>query len=69
MGTSDNKVLIPADMYERILKKIEGTEFTSVSDYVLYVLKEVLGEEPPSHTYSKEDEEKIESRLRSLGYV
>lgn len=35
-------VSIPRPLYEKIKKRIEGTGFTSVSDYVVYVLREVL---------------------------
>jgi len=62
-------VRIPKDLLEKIAGKIKGTEFESVESYVLYVLREVLTDEPHSQPYSEEDQERIEARLRSLGYV
>jgi len=65
-------VSIPVTLYNRIKKLIEGTGFTSVSQYVTYVLREVvaehekaLGEEP----FSEEDKERIIEKLRKLGYL
>lgn len=62
-------VRIPKDLLDKITAKIRGTEFDSVESYVLFVLKEVLTDEPRSNPYSDEDQERIEARLRSLGYV
>jgi len=67
-------VSIPKPLYEKIKKRIEGTGFTSVSDYVTYVLREVLasleeGEKEKEEPFSREEEEKIKERLRALGYI
>jgi len=65
-------VSIPTQLYEKIKKRIEGTGFTSVSDYVTYVLREVLAsleEEEKEEAFSPEEEEKVKERLRALGYI
>ncbi len=65
-------VSIPTPLYEKIKKRIEDTGFTSVSDYVTYVLREVLAsleEEEKEEVFSKEEEEKVKERLRALGYL
>jgi Arc/MetJ-type ribon-helix-helix transcriptional regulator len=65
-------VSIPIQLYEKIKQRIEGTGFTSVSDYVTYVLREVLAsleEEEKEEVFSKEEEEKVKERLRALGYL
>ena len=41
----------------------------SVSDYVIYVLHELMSDDESEESLSEEDEEKIKSRLRSLGYL
>jgi Arc/MetJ-type ribon-helix-helix transcriptional regulator len=75
MGESERKyttVSIPVQLYEKIKQRIEGTGFTSVSDYVTYVLREVLAsleEEEKEEVFSKEEEEKVKERLRALGYL
>ncbi len=65
-------VSIPVTLYNRIKKLIEGTGFTSVSQYVTYVLREIVAaheearyEEP----FTQEDKERILERLRRLGYL
>jgi len=63
------EISIPGPLYEKLRKKIEDTEFSSVSDYVLYVLGELASEDETEESISKQDEEKIKSRLRSLGYL
>jgi Arc/MetJ-type ribon-helix-helix transcriptional regulator len=71
---ADNKystVSIPMPLAEKIKERIKGTGFTSVSDYVTFVLREVLsGEtEEDKEPFTKEDEEKVKGRLKSLGYL
>ena len=39
-------VSLPTVLFEKIKKRIEKTEFTSVSDYVTYVLRELISDEP-----------------------
>jgi len=65
-------VSIPKPLYEKIKKRIKDTGFTSVSDYVTYVLREILAsldEREKQEPFSKEEEEKIKERLRALGYI
>lgn len=64
-------VSIPTPLFEKIRKRIEGTGFTSVSSYVVYVLREVLAEEAvdEKEAFSREDEKRVKERLRSLGYL
>lgn len=63
---------IPEKIYERIGARVASTDFESVDKYVTYVLEKVLDEveeKPKEEGYSKEDEEKVKERLRSLGYL
>jgi len=65
-------VSIPKPLYEKIKKRIENTGFTSVSDYVTYVLREVLAsleEEEKEDVFSEDEEERVKERLRALGYL
>lgn len=64
-------IMIPTLLVKKIEKRIQGTEFSSISSYVTYVLNEVVSEmEPePKEKLSKEDDERIKARLRSLGYL
>lgn len=57
---------IPGDLYRKIEKKIEGTSFSSVEEYVVMKLESEFPSEP---VYTKEEEELIKERLRKLGYI
>jgi Arc/MetJ-type ribon-helix-helix transcriptional regulator len=68
--TADIK--IPANLYKKLEGKIKGSEFHSVSDYVVFVLTELMaagGEERPGRGMTKEEEEEVKKRLRTLGYI
>ena len=60
------KIEISDEIYDKIKEKIKDTEFDSVEKYIEYVLKQALGE---TEVYSKEDEEKVKERLKTLGYI
>jgi Arc/MetJ-type ribon-helix-helix transcriptional regulator len=65
-------VSIPTPLYHNIKRRIEGTGFTSVSDYVTYVLREVLAsleQDDKQQVFSKEEEDRVKDRLRALGYL
>jgi len=64
-------VSIPVPLYNKVKDNIRETGFTSVSDYVTYVLRELMAESKgeAKDEFSKEDEEKVKERLRSLGYL
>jgi len=67
-------VSIPTPLFDKIKERIDGTDFASVSSYVVYVLREVLAavadeKRPEREALSKEDEEKVKERLRALGYL
>ena len=63
-------VHIPTALYKKIEERIKGTGFTSVSSYVIYVLREIIAEdEENEETFSEEDEERVKERLRALGYL
>jgi Arc/MetJ-type ribon-helix-helix transcriptional regulator len=68
----DVEIKIPKEIYEKIEERIKDTEFKSVSEYVTYVLREVLAsleEEETEEVFSEEEEEKVKERLRALGYL
>lgn len=71
MNKKESKSIeIPAKLFEKIEERAKNTGFKSASDYIVFVLKEVvsnLEEEPES--LSTEDEEKVKERLRALGYL
>ena len=66
-------VSIPTPLFNKVERRIKDTGFTSVSSYVTYVLREIVAEEEETKQaedpFSKEDEERVKDRLRSLGYL
>ncbi|MEM3781611.1 MAG: ribbon-helix-helix domain-containing protein [Candidatus Micrarchaeaceae archaeon] len=59
-------ITIPSPLFERIQKLISNTGFSSVSDYVTYVLRETIAD-IGSKDKSKNSE--IADKLRALGYL
>jgi len=70
-GKKFTTVSIPTPLFEKVQQRIKGTGFTSVSSYVAYVLREIVAEEEEEKEkpFTKEDEERVKSRLRALGYM
>ena len=70
-------ITIPKPMYEKLSAVIEHTGFSSVSDYVTYIIREILAEigerkhaanKNGSNDYSNEKSEIIK-KLHALGYI
>ena len=68
-GDKPKSIEISNHLFERINDKIRKTRFSSVSEYLIYLIEKDLAETDDSTDLSKEDEEKIKQRLRSLGYL
>ncbi|MHA1606768.1 MAG: ribbon-helix-helix domain-containing protein [Candidatus Freyarchaeota archaeon] len=64
-------VSIPVTLFKRIQKLIEGTGFSSVSEYVTYVLREIVAmhEAEKEEPFSEDDVEQIKKKLKALGYL
>ncbi len=73
MPTKYTTVSIPQALHERVQKLISTkTGFKSVSDYVTYVLREVVAMHETKETpepFTSTDIEEIKSRLKALGYL
>ena len=61
-------VSLPLPLIEKIKKRIEGTGMPSVSAFVAFILRQVLSYPNKKEMLSREEEEEIRNRLRSLGY-
>ncbi len=65
-------VSIPVTLYERIKNLINDTGFSSVSQFVIYVLREIasnMEEEKISSSLTDEEKNEIIERLKKLGYI
>jgi Arc/MetJ-type ribon-helix-helix transcriptional regulator len=65
-------IKIPRPLYERILKSIEGSGFSSATDFIVYVLRDVMsgaGNQSTNGELTREELEAIKQRLKNLGYL
>lgn len=63
-------IQISKELYKKAEKFIsEKGGFSSVEELVEFLLHEVLSEEEAKYEISKEEEEEVKRRLRSLGYI
>ncbi len=63
---------IPRPLYEHIQVLIEGSGFNSVTDFVVFVLRDLVYQGRRSQAprgFSGEDLEDIKNKLRDLGYL
>ena len=62
---------IPRPLYDNLAEIIEGSGFNSVTEFVVYILRDLLSskvaEKGPS--LSKKEIEMVKKRLKSLGYL
>ena len=64
-------IKIPRPLYRKIAEVIEGAGYNSVTDFVVYVMRDLVA----SHERSEQkdvplnDMEKVKQRLRALGYL
>ncbi len=61
-GSEGVTLKIPRPLYERLQELTEGTGFRSVTEFVLYVLRDLAGAE-------NQDLEEVRTRLKTLGYL
>ncbi|NLJ36917.1 MAG: CopG family transcriptional regulator [candidate division WS1 bacterium] len=64
-------IKIPRPLYDKLSQIIEGAGYNSVTDFVVYVLRDIASTHAMSETqpYSEEELVRVKERLRSLGYL
>ena len=62
---------LPAEVIERVERRLPRTDFDTPEAYVTYVMREVLYyvEEETADDFEPVDEADVKDRLRSLGYL
>jgi len=65
------EIVIPKTVEKVLQENIQGTGFSSVSDYVTYILRQVIAnyEKKEEAKLTEEEEEKVRDNLRGLGYL
>jgi hypothetical protein len=68
---SDVTLKIPRPLYDRLGRVIEGTGFRSVTEFCVYVLRDLVAtHDRAGHAdMSPEELTAVRDRLRSLGYL
>ena len=73
MKTEKNKVTIkiPRSLYENLAKIIEEGGFNSVTEFIVYVLRDLISSKSVKKepSLSQEEIDLIKKRLKSLGYL
>ena len=74
----DVSVKVPRATVERVMRRLPDSGFKTVDEYVSYVVKAVLDQveggggakrDAGSDSFTKEDEEAVEQKLKELGYL
>jgi Arc/MetJ-type ribon-helix-helix transcriptional regulator len=60
-------ITIPAPLFDKLHDEIKDTGFSSVSDYVTFVLRETLAKMRDKG--SGKDRDAVVSKLKALGYM
>jgi Arc/MetJ-type ribon-helix-helix transcriptional regulator len=71
-GRDKVTIKIPRALYERLQSVIGGSGFDSVTDFVVYVLRDIAASrtrEDEERSLSGQEIEAIKRRLRNLGYL
>jgi len=72
VDSNKESISIPRELAEKLKQRAGSARFDSLSDYVVYILEQVLANietEEKDKAISKEDEEKVKARLREMGYL
>ena len=71
-GVRESKVTvkIPRPLYRRVQQVVEGSGFNSPTDFIVYVLRDLMGkaEEQPREL-TQEELDDVKRKLKNLGYL
>jgi Arc/MetJ-type ribon-helix-helix transcriptional regulator len=62
-------IKIPRELHSNLKKKIEGTGFSSVTDFIVFVMRSVASGKTISEDLSREEIDLVRKRLKALGYM
>jgi hypothetical protein len=69
---ADVTLKIPRPLYEQLGQVIEGTGFKSVTEFAVYVLRDLVashGSGQPGAELSRDELDAVRLRLQALGYL
>ncbi|MEO0650811.1 MAG: ribbon-helix-helix domain-containing protein [Planctomycetota bacterium] len=64
-------VKIPRPLYRKIQAVVEGSGFNSPTDFIVYVLRDLMGEHEEADTseFTQEELDEVKRKLKNLGYL
>ncbi len=70
MRESKVTVKIPRPLYRRVQQVVDGSGFNSPTDFIVYVLRDLMGEaEGKNGEFTQEELDDIKRKLKNLGYL
>lgn len=60
---------LPNVIVNKIKERIKNTEFNSVSEYIVFILREVLADKDDKGSLTDEEEKQVKATLKKLGYL
>jgi len=69
MAEDTEPISLPVWIMREVRARLPQTQFKTVSEYVTFVLTQVLKDDREEHPLTTDDEEKIKDRLKALGYL
>lgn len=72
LGSDKVTIKIPRPLYDKLSAAIDGAGYDSVTDFVVYVLRDIVsthGLIQESHALTESEIATVKERLRSLGYL
>jgi Arc/MetJ-type ribon-helix-helix transcriptional regulator len=63
-------VKIPRPLYRKVQQVVEGSGFNSPTDFIVFVLRDLMGEtEEQPHELNQGELDDIKRKLKNLGYL
>lgn len=64
-------VKIPRPLYRKIQQVVDESGFNSPTDFIVYVLRDLMGEaeEVAKHEFTPDELEDVKRKLKNLGYL
>ncbi|MFH1279170.1 MAG: CopG family transcriptional regulator [Candidatus Eisenbacteria bacterium] len=72
MKESRVTIKIPRPLYRKITQVIDGSGFSSPTDFIVYVLRDLVGERSVpegQEDFSQDELRSIRRKLKNLGYL
>ena len=70
MRESKVTVKIPRPLYRKIQQVVDDSGFNSPTDFIVYVLRDLMGEaEEHANEFTQEELDDVRRKLKNLGYL